>query len=304
MPQYGYAGSILKVDLTTGRAERLPTADYAGRFVGGRGLACSLYWEMVPAGVKAFDPDNCLIFASGPLAGFPGFAGGRFNVCGKSPLGRPESFTYANLGEGWGIMLKYAGYAALVVRGAAQRPSCLYIHDDGVEIRDATHLRGKSTFDTIDTLKAELGRDVNVLAIGPAGENHLPFAVIIGDGDASGSGGLGAVMGAKNLKAIAVRGKNRPQAAHPERLEELAAAIRNARPKGGIPQMWGVKGLTHFHACYGCGIGCSREMYELGGRRYKALCQSSNMYEAFSVKYEGRRDGSQFLATRLCDGYG
>ena len=305
MADYGYAGQILKVDLSNGKSTRLPSKDYTDKYIGGHGIAARLYWEMVPPEAKAADPANCFIAASGPVAGFPGFAGSRWKLCGKTMLGNPESFSYCNLGESWGTILKFAGYDALAVQGKADKPSYIYIHDGKVEIRDASYLWGQSTFDTSDALKAELGSDVNVLAIGPAGENLVPFAIVFAEGNASGSGGLGAVMGSKNLKAIAVAGDKRPLAADPDRVRELAEIIRVNRPKMDMPSMWGVPGLTHHHACYGCGIGCSREMYPAEkGRQYKALCQSSNMYMAPATKYTGKNDGSHLLCTRLCDAYG
>ena len=140
MPEHGYAGEILTVDLSDGTVTKLPTADYTDTYIGGHGIATRLYWEMVPPEAKAFDPENCLICASGPVTGFPGFAGFRWKIFATSPLGDPESFSYCNLGERWGAWLKYAGYDALVVQGKADKPVYLYINDGTVEIRDATHL--------------------------------------------------------------------------------------------------------------------------------------------------------------------
>jgi aldehyde:ferredoxin oxidoreductase len=305
MPRYGYAGKILKVDLSGGEIIKQPSADYTDRFIGGHGLAARLYWEMVPPHAKAAGPENCLVCASGPVAGFPGFAGARWKICGKSPLAAPGSFSHCNLGEGWGSVLKFAGYDALAVRGRAEKLSYIYIHDDKVEIKEASHLRGLSTFDTGDALKAELGKGVSVLAVGPAGENLVPFSIVVAEGNASGSGGMGAVMGSKNLKAVVAAGGSRPVAARPDRLRELAKIIRDGRPKTPVPSMWAVPGLTHPHACYGCGIGCSREQYPgEKDRYYKALCQATQMYIEQVARFRGKNDGSHLLATRLCDGYG
>ncbi len=220
MADFGYAGEILKVDLSDGEITRLPTSDYAERFLGGRGIAARLYWDMVPPQTGALDPENCFICASGPAAGFTRLAGFRWKIFGKSPAGEPEAFSHANLGDSWGIKLKYAGYDALVVRGKAEK--LVYIHDGTTEIKDASHLWGRSAFDAGDSLKAELGREVSVLSIGPAAENMVTFATVLADGGASGSGGLGSVMGSKMLKAVAVAGGRRPTAAHPGRLSTLA----------------------------------------------------------------------------------
>jgi len=305
MTDFGYAGEILKVDLSDGKITRLPTANYAAKFIGGHGIAARLYWEMVPPQAKALDPENCFICANGPVTGFPGFAGFRWKIFGKSPAGDPESFSYANLGERWGAWLKYAGYDALAVQGKAEKPVYIYIHDGRVEIRDASRLWGLTTFDVSDSLKAELGKGVSVLAIGPAGENLVPFANVLAEGGASGSGGLGAVLGSKNLKAIVAAGDKRPVAADPDRVRQLVESKKGSRPGAGMPSPWAVPGLTRDHACYGCGIGCSRQIYDgEKGRRYKSLCQASVFYTAFVMRYASKDNGTHLLATRLCDGYG
>ncbi len=305
MPDYGYAGQILKVDLSSGKASQQPSADYTDKYIGGHGLAARLYWEMVPPEAKVADPENCFICANGPVTGFPGFAGFRWKICGKTTLDNPESFSYCNLGDRWGAMLKYAGYDAVAIQGKAEKLAYVYIHDDKVEINDAAHLRGMSTFDTMDELKAELGQGVGVLTIGPAGENQIPFAIVLAEGGASGSGGLGAVMGSKNLKAIVVAGDKKPQAAHPDKVRQLVKLIRDNNRKSPMLPL-AIPGLTRLHNCFGCGIGCYRETYPAEkGRDYKALCQASMFYAPYTMKYnQGKNNGSHLLATRLCDGYG
>lgn len=306
MPEYGYAGEILKVDLSDGRITKLPSAPYAEKYIGGHGIAARLYWEMVPPQARALEPENCVICATGPVAGFPGFAGSRWKIFGKSASGDREAFTYANLGEGWGSWLKFAGYDALAVQGKADRPVYIYIHDGGVEIRDASHLWGQTTFDASDNLKAELGKNTSVLTIGPAGENLVPYATMLADGGASGAGGLGAVLGYKNLKAIAVAaGVKRPVAASPARVRELVARIQATKARAAAPSPWAVPGLTRDHACYGCGIGCSRQIYDgERGRLFKSLCEASMFYTRVSTGRFGNMDELRLLATRLADGYG
>ena len=137
MAEFGYAGEILKVDLSDGKITKLQTDTYADKYIGGHGLAARLYWEMVPAEAKAFDPENCFICVTGPVTGFPGFAGFRWKICSKTALDDPESFSYCNLGERWGAYLKYAGYDALAVQGKAEKPAYIFINDGKVEIRDA-----------------------------------------------------------------------------------------------------------------------------------------------------------------------
>jgi aldehyde:ferredoxin oxidoreductase len=304
MTEYGYAGSILKVDLSDRKVEITPSIEYTKKYIGGHGLAARLYWEMVPPETKTIDPQNCFICASGPLAGFPGFAGFRWKICSKTNLDNPESFSYANLGDRWGAILKYAGYDALAVQGKAEKPVYIFIHDGQVEIKDASHLWGQSAFDAGDNLKAELGKGVSVLTIGPAAENLVPFSTVLAEGGASGSGGLGVVMGSKNLKAIVVAGDKRPKSAHPEQVRRLVDIIQ-ANRTGKMAAMSMVDGVTHPHACYGCGINCYRQVYSGdNGRQYKMLCQAGDVYLAPSFRYSGRKDGARLLATQLCDSYG
>ena len=306
MTEYGYAGNILKINLSDNKIEKTPTNEYSERFIGGHGIAAKLYWDMVPPQTGAYDEDNTIICASGPVCGFTGFAGFRWKICGKSVEGDRESFNYCNLGERWGACLKFAGYDALTIRGKAEKPTSIIINGNKIEFKDASSLWGKSTFDVIDTLKEEYGKNISILTIGPAAENRIPYATLLTDDGASGSGGLGAVMGSKKLKAIIVVRKNsRPKAAHPDRLKDLAQLVQGLRPKSDMPSMWGTPGLTRDHSCYGCGIGCSRQIYNLDdGRRYKSLCQASIFYTNPVMKYSGKADGAQLLATRLCDNHG
>ncbi|HJX13613.1 MAG TPA: aldehyde ferredoxin oxidoreductase C-terminal domain-containing protein, partial [Dehalococcoidales bacterium] len=153
-------------------------------------------------------------------------------------------------------------------------------------------------------LQARLGKGVSVLTIGPAAENLVTFATLLADEGASGSGGLGAVMGSKNLKAVAVEGKKRPTAADPARLRRLADHLREINRKPPI-SMWKIPGRTRAHVCYGCVIGCDRQMYTgEDGRRYKHFCQPTDVYRAQALERYGGWNEVQLLAIRLCDGYG
>lgn len=306
MTSLGYAGKILKVDLTDGDITRIPATAYTDRFLGGRGLAAKLYWDMVPPETKAFDPDNCLICATGPVAGFPGFAGYRWQLCGKSPAGDPESFSYANLGGKWGATLKYAGYDALAITGRAQKPIYLFIDNDRVEIKDASNLWGKTTFETIDAIKALHGKDTCVLTIGPAGENRVSFASVLTDEGSSGSGNLGGVMGSKRIKAVVVKGNKKPKAADPEGLRQLARRIKEMREiPFAVDVYWAIPGVTDPHICYGCGIGCARQTYRAeNGRRFKYFCQSAFVYFEPIMRTIGEWNEVALLGNRLCDDYG
>ena len=305
MTEFGFAGEILKINLSDGSVARLPSALYTDRFLGGRGLAAKIYWDMVPVQTKAFDPENCLIYATGPVTGFTGVSGGsRWQVCGKSAVMEPEAFSYANLGERWGTRLKYADYDALVVQGKADKPTYIYIHDGSVEMRDASALWGKSAIEAGDSLKAELGKDVTVLTIGPAAENLVAFATMLTDDGASGASGLGSVMGSKKLKAIAVAGEKRPQAADPEGLNNLTARIRELRKDTWKDWLNSIPGKTRLRACYGCPSGCFRKAYVENGRRYKFFCQAIHVYWAAAESYKAGSTEVALQATRLCDHYG
>ena len=226
MTSFGYSGKILRVDLSSGNTTQISTMDYADSFLGGRGIGTRFYWDEVSPHIKAFDAENRLIFMTGPLTGFTGLAGSRWGIYGKSPATTPECFTYCNLGGSWGAHLKFAGYDGIVIQGKSEKPVYLVIHDGNIRIKDASHLWGMGAIEVRKALKAELGSSVRVAAIGPAGENLVSFAIVLADDGASGSGGLGAVMGAKKLKAIAVSGSSKPTAADPEGLREVGKYAR------------------------------------------------------------------------------
>jgi len=286
----------------------MPTMDYADRFLGGRGIAAKIYWDEVPPEVKAFGPENRLIFATGPLAGFKGVSGSRCQVCGKSSLTTPEYFNYSNLGGNWGAQLKLAGYDALVIQGKSENPVYILIQDETVEIRDASALWGKSTVETREMLKEQLGSSVNVVATGPAGENMVTFASVLADKDASGSSGLGAVMGSKNLKAIAVRGSGKVKAANPQRyrgLADYARELRTGFSMGITPGTdQGMKLKKDY--CYGCtGVFCFRGTYKASnGKVGKYMCGSATFYLLRARKYYGESNEVPFFANMICNEFG
>ena len=306
MNTYGYAGKILVVDLSKGSSHELSTSDYSEQFIGGRGFGVKLFSELVPPDTSAFDPDNCLICATGPVTGFSGLAGCRWIMCGKSPSRQPQMFSYGNLGGKWGSALKFAGYDALAVTGKSDSPVYLYIHDGKTEIKNATDLWGLTTFDTQDKLTGELGKNVSVLTIGPAAENLVVFATALADRGASASGGMGSIMGSKNLKAIVVEGNKRPKAADPDTLKQISDYVKSIRASTfNAPSPWAIPGVTKPENCYGCGIGCSRQSYRADdGRQYKSFCQAGTIYGMEAMRYYGERNNVPLLATRLCDAYG
>jgi aldehyde:ferredoxin oxidoreductase len=305
---YGYAGQILKIDLSSRTSEAVPSEAYT-RFIGGRGFAARLYWEEVPPGVSAFSEDNRLIFAVGPLAGVPVIGGSRWGVYGKSPAPTPETFSYSNLGGRWGAELKFAGYDALVIRGKADKPLYLLLRDGAVEFKDASALWGKGAARTREAIKRDLGSDVRVVAIGPAGENLVSAGGLLADADASGSAGLGAVMGSKRLKAVVVKGTRRKvEVAQPERLKQLSDYLRSLNR--GSFTAWGTDFVksgpkVKRDPCFGCSAKCIRIKYTAdNGMAGKFACQSSLFYQQWAWRYYNQENEAAFQANRLCDDYG
>lgn len=305
MNNTSYAGNILKVDLSKGKMVDLPTNDYTDRFIGGRGLAAKLYWDTVPPDTGALDPDNCLIFATGPLAGFPRLGGSRWQICGKSAAMEPHYFSHANLGGSWGPRMKFSGYDAIAVQGRAENPVYLFVHDGKAEIRDAAFTWGKTAKETQAILKTELGKGSRVVATGPAGENLVTFATVLADDDASGSSGFGAIMGSKNLKAIAVAGDKKPTAANPEKLAEVTDDIFRLRGEHGKhPHPWMHEGHTRQNICYGCVSGCARQYYQTSDKKkVKFFCQAADMYQEAVIHHYGDWNEVVVQAAELCHTY-
>ena len=218
-----YNGTLLRVDLTEGKCKTFhPEEDYYKRYLGGRGFIVHTLLTEVPAGIDPLGPDNKLIFALGPITGFPIPGSGRNSVGAKSPL--TGGFGESEAGGYWGSELKWAGFDAIIVEGESKKPVFLWINNGSVEIRDASGLWGLDIYDTDQKIKAELDdRRIRTAIIGPAGENLVLFASIANDvSHVAGRMGMGAVMGSKKLKAIAVRGNNRPEAENRQKLVELS----------------------------------------------------------------------------------
>jgi aldehyde:ferredoxin oxidoreductase len=235
-------GKFLRVNLTT-KEVKVETwdEDLAKKWLGSRGLGIYLLLKEMDPKVEPLSPDNKLIIAPGPLSGTSAPTGGRYNVITKSP--QTGYITFANSGGFFGAELKRAGYDALVIEGASEKPVYLYIKDDHVEIRDASHLWGKLLSETQETIRKELkDENIKVAAIGPAGEKMVKFAAIMNDVHrAAGRGGPGAVMGSKKLKAIAVRGtKDVPLADREKFMLAIREKINKLRADpvagGGLPK--------------------------------------------------------------------
>ncbi len=206
MAQYGgWAGKVLRVDLSTGKITTEDTIEKYRDTIGGTGLGYQVLWEEVAPEVKAFDPENKIIFATGPLAGTSAPCSGRTAITMLWPVCWPKQLVGSgHMGGHFAAELKYAGFDAVIIEGRAHYPVWLAITDGKAEIRDARRLWGQGIRRTTHELSTELGPEAVVAAIGPAGENMVPMSVIINSVSHSAAGG--AVMGSKNLKAIGVRG--------------------------------------------------------------------------------------------------
>ena len=249
-PKGGWVGKILRVDLTSRKISEISTFDYVPRFLGGRGLGAKICWDEVPPEVGAFDPENRLIFATGPLQGTLAPTSGRFMVLGKSPQTAPnESFCRSGVGGHFAPELKWAGYDALIIQGKASKPVYLWITEGKAEIFDATRLWGLDTYQTQQMIWKLHGNKTRVMVIGRAGENRSRIACILTDsGDASGQGGFGGLMGSKNLKAIAVRGTGTVTVARPKELMETSYHIQklfSRKPLNSNPYLPEEKGFKY-----------------------------------------------------------
>lgn len=229
MSTYGYNGKILRVNLSDGSSSvEEPGENFYRKYIGGRGFVSYYLLNELNPGIDPLSPENKLIFAAGVVTGHPVGGCGRNSVGAKSPL--TCAYGDAEVGGFWGAELKHAGFDAIIIEGKAEKPVYLLIKDSKFEVRDASHLWGKTTGECQQIIKQELGdKDIRVAQIGPAGEKLVRYACILNDlHHAAGRCGLGAVMGSKNLKAIAIRGTNPPAAANPAQVKELAKWIHDS----------------------------------------------------------------------------
>lgn len=296
---FGWTGRLLRVDLGSGniRVEETPHA-LLRRFLGGRGLNSYLLFSEVKAGVDPLGKENKLFFGTSPLTGTGLMSSGRIHVTAKSPL--TGILGDSNAGGHFGPELKWAGYDGLILEGSAGGPVYLWVDDDRVELRDASRLWGKTVSETFEGIWSELGDPrVRIAAIGPAGENLVRYASVMTDyGNACGKTGMGTVLGAKRVKAVAVRGTRGFCAADPQGFKALARDLldrllktpayrvfsrfgtlsylslynrqgrslaRNAQQTGEIPYIDRyepsrlMEHVTRNVACFGCPIHCKHE---------------------------------------------
>jgi aldehyde:ferredoxin oxidoreductase len=224
---YGYAGKILRVDLTKGKTtNELLEKELASLYVGGKGFGSKIIFEETKPGMDPYDTANLLIFATGPVNGTLLSGAAKFCAVFKSPL--TEIWGESQCGGYFAPQLKFAGYDMVIIRGGSEKPVYLIIEDEKVELKDASYLWGKDTFETDEIIKKDHDEGFQVLSIGPAGENLVRFACITHDkGRQFGRCGAGAVMGCKRLKAIAVKGSGSIEIAKPEKLDEFRRELND-----------------------------------------------------------------------------
>ncbi|MEE8413120.1 MAG: aldehyde ferredoxin oxidoreductase N-terminal domain-containing protein [Dehalococcoidales bacterium] len=313
--RYGETGFNLEIDLSRGSIDKVETdPKLTELYLGGQGTAAKILWDRVPPEVEPFSAENLLIFSTGLLLGTPIPGANRTAVNTFSPQTNLQS--HSLMGSYFGPELKYAGYDKIIIRGQAPDLVYLWINNDKVEIRDATHLRGKGTRETGALLRQELKDEkVQVAAIGLAGENRV-FMASIDHSDASAARGVGPVMGDKRLKAIAIRGTKDVNIAHPTELFDIALPLikeisdspnvgdwmaideddafhhnnfawGNARTR--IRDYWNKKiqkrwaGWKHSHmdrqtGCYNCPKKCHNVISWPGKKRFSYKCYAKDTY--------------------------
>jgi len=246
---FGYAGTILRINLASGCIEKQPLNEaMAERFIGGRGFVAKLLFDELPRGIDAYDEKNLFIAATGPLSGHLLPASGKTHFGTKSPA--TGGYADSNMGGHFGPALKYAGYDVLVLTGCAAEPSYLVIDDDLVEIRSAADYWGQGALTVEKKFKDGLGEDFQIVTIGPAGEQRVRYACLSHDfGRQAGRSGVGAVLGSKQIKAIAVRGTGSlPVFDLKKAFAAGKAAFKKVRAKPGFSE-WtpeGTAGITNW----------------------------------------------------------
>ena len=218
----GYIGKILYFDLSLSKKEiRDLDIDEAKKYLGGSGLGIKILFDETDKDTDPLGPENVLIFMTGPFTGTPVLCSSRYSVVSKSPL--TGIFGESNSGGSWGEMLKKSGFDGIVIKGKSPKPVYLWLNNGKVELRDASHIWGKDTFEVDSILKSETNNKAVVACIGQAGEKCVPLAAIMNDGihaRTAGRCGMGAVMGSKNLKAIVVYGDQKTDVADPQGLND------------------------------------------------------------------------------------
>ncbi len=280
---HGFNGKILRANLSTEKlTTEEPPEQFYRQYYGGEAFIGYFLLKEVPGKINPLSPENKLIFAAGPLTGVPAGGCGRHSVGGKSPL--TGAFGEADSGGYWGAELKMAGFDAIIVEGKAEKSVYIFVQDGKASIKDARHLWGMKALECQTAIREELGDDfIKVTYIGPAGENLVRFASIGNDLDAiAGRTGMGAVMGSKNLKAIACRGHQRVSLADPAAVKELSLWIRNNTPitNKGMRDFGTARGVTSLNGLGGLPV----RNFQLGSLEGAADISGEVMRDTIFVK--------------------
>ncbi len=341
----GFMGKLLIVDLTSGKIDAQALDEQIARqFVGGASLACRYLYDKIGPDTDALGPENPLLFMTGPLVGTAAPLCGRYEVCARSPL--TGLWGESNSGGNFGPYLRFAGYDGILFTGRASHPVYLSIQDGEAELKDARHLWGQDTYATQEAIRAELGGPkVSIACVGPAGEKLVKYAAVVNDwGRAAGRTGMGAVMGSKNLKAIAAAGGFHVPLADPTAFKAAvqatiqavkedvkgqfltaggtASAIDTTMWMGDVPNKYFSEALwepvanlggatmaetilTGKKPCYRCIIGCGR-VTRIGGKHATAKIDGPE-YEtaiAFGSLILSDDLSAAAYASHLCNTYG
>lgn len=234
----GWNAKALMIDLTNQKHSEISlTNETCINFLGGRGLAAKLLWDLIEPGTDPLSPNNYLIFATGPLTAYPLPSAGKLVIAAKSPL--TGGYGDGNIGTRAAVEIRKLGYDAIVIKGASSKPIILNIECNKVEFIPADHLWGLGTHETENRLYKEYGKDSGILMIGPAGENLVNYATVISEyGRSGGRPGMGAVMGSKKLKAVVIRGCKVPEASNMEALIKLGSESYKALKESPNYDFW------------------------------------------------------------------
>ncbi|HUT73155.1 MAG TPA: aldehyde ferredoxin oxidoreductase N-terminal domain-containing protein [Desulfatiglandales bacterium] len=303
-------GKIVHVNLSNLEVGHFPTQRYTDLYLGGRGIASRIYWETVAPEMGAFDPENRLIFMTGPMVATGVQGASRLSVVGKSPMALPEGYCYGSIGGFIGPELKRAGFDGVVIEGRAPKPMYLWIHDNKAKLRDASFLWGQGVYRTRELLEQAHGNTIRFLTTGVSGERRVRTAVLVASHDSTATAGFGAVMGSKNLKALVVKGTGRPSVADPDRLKELnrytihiSKRFRLSTPPSLIGRQMVVECVGK-GGCYQCGLECIRGRYRTpSGREGYRKCQSMEVYMPWQFSKDDEPVDTFFDAPTLCNDY-
>ena len=310
---YAWAGKMLRVNLSNNSISEFSIEPYANYYLGGRGIASRIYWEEVPAGIKAFDPENKLIFVNGLLVGTGAQASTVMAVTGKSPSVYPEGYCYGYIAGFLGTEFRKAGYQGIVIEGRAPSPVYIAINDSHVEIRPATHIWGKRAYASGDALLEE-NEGFKFLTIGISGELKVRTSIALASADSTLSCGFAAVMGSKNLKGLVVKGSGEIQVARPEEFKELTRYSYkvNKTIHLEIPPQITKTGHSHVleaigkDTCYKCGSSCTKNVYRYGKRDDLVVtrrCQPIEYYLPWLYGHDDEPIETLFHAPEMANDY-